>query len=33
MYSTEAPTDKSITWWFTEFKETEHVEQQKSTRP
>jgi hypothetical protein len=31
MYGTEAPTDKSITRWFTRFKETRSVEKQKST--
>jgi hypothetical protein len=30
-YRTEAPIDKSITWWFTQFKEMEGVEKQKST--
>jgi hypothetical protein len=33
MYGTEAPTDKSVTWWFTHFKEIGSAEKKKSTRP
>jgi hypothetical protein len=30
-YGTEAPSDKAITWWCTEFKEEGSAEKQKST--